>query len=60
VPAAGRQRGAGRLGVVCELVVLHDYTGQLSWLRVVSRSVCGGAVGALFVFRSRQRRAPGR
>jgi 4-amino-4-deoxy-L-arabinose transferase-like glycosyltransferase len=36
-------------GVICEFVVLHDYTGQLSWLRVVLPLICGGAAGALFV-----------
>ena len=45
------------LAVVCELYVLHDYAGQLSWLRVVVPMVCGGAGGSLFVFRSRQARA---
>jgi hypothetical protein len=43
--------------VICELYVLHDYSGQLSWLRVVVPMVCGGAGGSLFVFRSRQARA---
>jgi 4-amino-4-deoxy-L-arabinose transferase-like glycosyltransferase len=45
------------LAVVCELDVLHNYTGQLSWLRVVVPMICGGAAGSLFVFRSRGARA---
>jgi 4-amino-4-deoxy-L-arabinose transferase-like glycosyltransferase len=44
-------------GVLSEFVVLHDYTPQLSWLRVVMPLVCGGAVGALFVFHSARARA---
>jgi hypothetical protein len=43
--------------VVCELDVLHHYTGQLSWLRVVVPMICGGAAGSLFVFTSRRARA---
>jgi 4-amino-4-deoxy-L-arabinose transferase-like glycosyltransferase len=39
-------------GVVSEFVVLHNYAGDLSWLRVVLPLACGGAVGALFVVRS--------
>jgi 4-amino-4-deoxy-L-arabinose transferase-like glycosyltransferase len=45
------------LAVVCELDVLHNYAGQLSWLRVVVPMICGGAAGSLFVFRSRAARA---
>lgn len=44
------------LAVVGELDVLHNYAGQLSWLRVVVPMVCGGAAGSLFVFRSREAR----
>jgi 4-amino-4-deoxy-L-arabinose transferase-like glycosyltransferase len=34
------------LGVIGEFFVLHDYSGQLSWLRVFVPLVCGGAAGA--------------
>jgi 4-amino-4-deoxy-L-arabinose transferase-like glycosyltransferase len=44
-------------GVVCEFVVLGENTGQLPWLRVVLGIVCGGAAGALFLFRSARVRA---
>ncbi len=44
-------------GVVCEFVVLHDYTAQLSWLRVVLPLICAGAAGALFVFGNARARA---
>jgi len=44
-------------GGVCEFVVLHDYTTQLSWLRVVLPLICGGAAGALFVLGDTRARA---
>ncbi len=44
-------------GVICEFVVLHDYTGQLSWLRVVLPLICAGAAGALFVLGRERARA---
>jgi 4-amino-4-deoxy-L-arabinose transferase-like glycosyltransferase len=37
-------------GVVCEFVVLSNYSGQLGWLRIVLPVACGGAAVALFVF----------
>jgi hypothetical protein len=52
VPAALAGGVALVVGVICEFVVLHNYTGDLGWLRVVLPLVCGGAVAALFVFRS--------
>ena len=42
-------------GVACEFVVLHNYSGQLAWLRVVLPIVCGLAAVALFVFQGRAR-----
>jgi len=56
-PAAIAGAAALTLAVVCELDVLHDYTGQLTWLRVVVPMICGGAAGSLFVFHSRLARA---
>jgi hypothetical protein len=44
-------------GVIGEFVILHDYTGQLTWLRVVLPVACVGAAGALFVFRHARARA---
>ena len=38
-------------GVICEFVVLHDYSGQLGWLRIVLPIVCGGAAVSLFALR---------
>jgi 4-amino-4-deoxy-L-arabinose transferase-like glycosyltransferase len=57
LPAAIAGAAALTLAVVCELDVLHNYTGQLTWLRVVVPMICGGAAGSLFVFRSRRARA---
>jgi 4-amino-4-deoxy-L-arabinose transferase-like glycosyltransferase len=37
-------------GVICEFIVLHNYSGQLGWLRIVLPVVCGGAAVALFIF----------
>jgi 4-amino-4-deoxy-L-arabinose transferase-like glycosyltransferase len=39
-------------GAICEFVVLHNYSGQLSWLRIVLPIVCGGAAVSLFALRS--------
>ena len=44
-------------GVIGEFVILHDYTGQLTWLRVALPVACVGAAGALFVFRHARARA---
>jgi 4-amino-4-deoxy-L-arabinose transferase-like glycosyltransferase len=57
VPAALAGSALLVAGVLSEFVVLHDYAGDLSWLRVVLPLACGGAVGALFVFRSPRGRA---
>jgi 4-amino-4-deoxy-L-arabinose transferase-like glycosyltransferase len=56
-PVAIAGAAALTLAVVCELDVLHNYTGQLTWLRVVVPMICGGAAGSLFVFPSRRARA---
>jgi 4-amino-4-deoxy-L-arabinose transferase-like glycosyltransferase len=39
-------------GTICEFVVLHDYNGQLGWLRIVLPIVCGGAAVSLFALSS--------
>jgi 4-amino-4-deoxy-L-arabinose transferase-like glycosyltransferase len=57
VPAAVAGSVLLAAGVLSEFVVLHNYAGDLSWLRVVLPLACGGAVGALFVFRSARGRA---
>jgi 4-amino-4-deoxy-L-arabinose transferase-like glycosyltransferase len=51
VPVALAGTAALAAGVVCEYVVLHNYSGQLAWLRVVLPIVCGLAAVALFAFR---------
>jgi 4-amino-4-deoxy-L-arabinose transferase-like glycosyltransferase len=52
VPAALAGTVVLVVAVIVEFVVLHDYVGDLSWLRVVLPFLCGGAAGALFVFRT--------
>ncbi len=44
-------------GAICELVVLHDYAGDLSWLQIVVPLVCAGAAAALFVLHDGHARA---
>jgi hypothetical protein len=51
VPVALAGTAALAAGVICEFVVLHNYSGQLGWLRVLLPIVCGGAAIAMFVFR---------
>ena len=55
VPVAVAGAAALAAGVVCEFVVLHNYSGQLGWLRVVLPAVCGASAIALFAFRQRAR-----
>jgi 4-amino-4-deoxy-L-arabinose transferase-like glycosyltransferase len=38
-------------GVVCELIVLRNYSGDLTWLPTIVAFVCAGAAAALFVLR---------
>ena len=56
---AGALAGAALLagGVICELVVLGNYPGQLRWLEVVLPIVCGVAAVALFVVAAPRARA---
>jgi 4-amino-4-deoxy-L-arabinose transferase-like glycosyltransferase len=51
VPVALAGTAALAAGVICEFVVLHNYSGQLGWLRIVLPIVCGGAALAMFAFR---------
>jgi len=39
-------------GAICEFVVLDNYSGQLSWLRIVLPIACGGAAVSLFALRN--------
>ena len=55
VPVAVAGAAALAAGVVCEFVVLHNYSGEIGWLRVVLPAACGAATVALFVFRRRAR-----
>jgi 4-amino-4-deoxy-L-arabinose transferase-like glycosyltransferase len=57
VPTAPAGSAALVGGVICEFVVLHNYAGDLTWLRVVLPLTCGGALGALLVFRDTRARA---
>jgi 4-amino-4-deoxy-L-arabinose transferase-like glycosyltransferase len=51
VPVALAGTAALAAGVICEFVVLRNYSGQLSWLRIVLPVLCGGAAVAMFAFR---------
>jgi 4-amino-4-deoxy-L-arabinose transferase-like glycosyltransferase len=55
VPVAAAGAATLAAGVICEFVVLHNYGGQLGWLRVVLPAACGAAALALVAFRHRAR-----
>lgn len=57
VPAGVAGTAALAAGAVCELVVLHEYPGELAWLKVVVPAVCALAALGLFVSRRRRDRA---
>ena len=55
VPVAAAGAAALAAGVICEFVVLHNYSGQLGWLRVLLPAACGTAAVALVAVRHRPR-----
>jgi 4-amino-4-deoxy-L-arabinose transferase-like glycosyltransferase len=55
VPVAAAGAAALAAGVICEFVVLHNYSGELDWLRVVLPAACGAAAIGLVAFRHRAR-----
>jgi hypothetical protein len=44
-------------GVAVELIVIHDYPGQLHWLEIALPAVCGVAAVSLFIAESRRAHA---